>query len=157
MIAFVLLLLWAPSVIGDDCSTTFSCNEGNCEDQDFVWRGINVLDENFCYGEGLSFGYPPTGEDCTIVTKPTFAEETWLLKPVSFTDQPTVCAVGTTANKSAYCKCTPEPKTKSTLSTGAIIGITLAVLFIVITIGFIYRSQLTTNRFAQQTGEQLIQ
>ena len=50
----------------------------------------------------------------------------------------------------------PEPKSKSRLSTGAIIGITIGVLFIVITIGFIFRSQLT-NRFAKRTGEQLIQ
>lgn len=58
-----------------------------------------------------------------------------------------------------YCNCNcPNPKTKSTLSTGAIIGITIGVLFIVsLIIFFIYRSQLLTTRFASRTGEQLIQ
>ena len=54
------------------------------------------------------------------------------------------------------CLTAPEPKTKSKLSTGAIIGISLAVLFVVSLIILIYRSQLTT-RFAKRTGEELIQ
>ena len=48
-------------------------------------------------------------------------------------------------------------QSKSKLSVGAIIGITIGVLFIVITIGFIYRKKLTTTRFALRTGEELIQ
>ena len=94
MIAFVLLLLWAPSVIGD-CSTTSSCNEGNCEDQDFVWRGLIEAggSENFCFGEGLSFSLPPTGFDCTKVPRPTIAEEAWKLTWKTFTDHSSVCTL----------------------------------------------------------------
>ena len=51
----------------------------------------------------------------------------------------------------------PNSKSKSTLTTEAIIGITIGILFIVFIIAFIFRKQLFPTRFASQTGEQLLQ
>ena len=168
MIAFVLVLLWAPSVIGgcgDLPVVTGACDQGTCTDSCYIWREGPM----YCVASTVSdliIEDPAAGNPCDVVPRPDLAKANWVLNPVDvgtgkgcelqmegtgsmaggFTTQSQLCK----CNDSPHCK--PSTKTKSTLSTGAIIGITLAVLFIVITIAFIYRSRSTL-----QTGEQLIQ
>ena len=157
MIVFVLVFLWIPSVLGD-CSedNLFGCQEGTCTDSCLVWQNPVYLCK---YSEEWS-DYKTTIEECLgggILKIPSYADENWnfqydtVFQTCRIVDESSVLS-------SVICKCNEpcgnQPKTKSKLSTEAIIGITLGTLLIISITLFIFRNQL---RFAKQTGEQLLQ
>ena len=128
-----------------DCQATLSCHEGDCADQDFVWRGIKDEDENYCDAEGLSI--TDEIEECSTLLRPTFAKDEWSVTKVS-----AQCFIvrDYSYKVAEYCKCT-RSESKSTLSTGVIIVITIGILLFVCMVGtFIYNQPRTT-------GKQLLQ
>ena len=131
---------------------------------------VTYWDNEFCDGEPFEFS---NLEVCTILDekgsyKFTCNGDDWKLLVFDTRDDCTGdFKTGDGTGKSGVCNkfsqtswirvnC-PNSKSKSTLTTEAIIGITIGVLFMVFIIAFIFRKQLFPKRFASQTGEQLIQ
>ena len=154
MIAFVLLLLWVPSVVGEKGVTG--------EEQVMYYQNKE------CSGEPV--GHEHNVDRCTehasegshrftckdnLWTREDFDEyECKGAPPSTLTGISRTCfEMGEGDGVWVYVDCASS---KSRLSTGAIIGITIGVLFVVSLIVFIYRSQLTT-RSTSRTGEELIQ
>ena len=164
IVLFLIGFLWIPSVLGGCTKVAGDCQDGSCSDSCYVWRGP-FDGPSHCSIDGLSYFITTTGvSGCKeVLGRPKYANEDWNY----FTDSITLgttCEIGHDGlSKGSICKCDdsphclePPPKTKSKLSTEAIIGITLGTLLIISIIIFIFRNQLPF-RFAKQTGQQLLQ
>ena len=156
------MLLWVPSALGCSIEDPSTCSEGDCNNGCDVWVATNNYTSCADYPiEGLQ-----DNPDCTNTTKPSFAKPGWELTQTEINSNcfliiplPEVngfeivsqsckcpnCAVQTTTVVPGQISNPDFVNSSDTLSTGAIIGISVGAVAIVLAVAFVIRSRSTSR------------